>query len=58
MKRMEGFTYPDVQKLVASANGDRALYIRCKFQRLVLWIRTRLPNADPSLRHAQCCTPA
>jgi len=52
---MKGFPYPDVHKLVASAQGDRARFIECQVQRLVLWIRARLPQADPSLRNASCC---
>ena len=52
---MKGFPYPDVEKLVAGARGDRARFLRCQVQRLKLWFRARLPQADPSLRNAACC---
>jgi hypothetical protein len=52
---MKGFPYPDGKKLVALAKGDRARFLECQVQRLVLWIRVRLPKADPSLRNTACC---
>jgi hypothetical protein len=50
-----GSSYPDIEKMEAGARADRARYLNCQVQRLVLWIRARLPKADPSLRNAACC---
>jgi hypothetical protein len=52
---VKGFPYPNVENLVAGARGDRARFLNCLARRLVLWIRARLPQADPSLRNTACC---
>jgi hypothetical protein len=52
---MRTVDYVVIEKLHAKARRERAEYVHCLIQRMVLWIRTRLPGADERLREAACC---
>jgi hypothetical protein len=47
--------YAGIEKLHAAARRERAREIRCIIQRAILWLRARLPGANPALRDAVCC---
>ena len=47
--------YAVIEKLLAMARRERSREIACLIQRAILWIRARLPGADPSLHDAFCC---
>jgi hypothetical protein len=47
--------YAVIEKLQAMARRERSREIACLIQRAILWIRARLPGADPALHDAVCC---
>jgi hypothetical protein len=47
--------YAVIEKLQAQARRERSREIGCMIQRAVLWLRARLPGANPTLRQAVCC---
>jgi hypothetical protein len=47
--------YAVIEKLQQQARRERSREIGCMIERALLWLRARLPGADPSLRDAACC---
>jgi hypothetical protein len=47
--------YAVIEKLQAAARRERSREIGCLIERAILWLRARLPGADPALRDVICC---
>jgi hypothetical protein len=52
---MQTIDHSVIERLQAAARRGRSRQMACLFQQLILWIRSRLPGADPALRDLACC---
>ena len=52
---MQTVDYSIIENLHAKARRERSEYVHCLIQRMVLWIRARLPGANARLREAARC---
>ena len=55
---MQTINYPAIYELQKLAKRERAREVACLIAKAVLWMRSRLPGADPALRDLECCAPA
>jgi hypothetical protein len=47
--------YAVIEKLHRQARRARSREVGCMIERAILWVRARLPGANPALRDAVCC---